>query len=306
MALRRGALPATIKVGQPPTRTQHGGKSLLPRRRTRAVGPRLGPSAARLRELLGFGGSNFHLTLEEYPGPRAAAGRRRAAPTELVSAAIDGGSAPRAEPASGGRGAGFLRGSPRDQQTRSRVGGAAGDHRRHEQDLPQKIAAAARGAPRTPGASIDWASTTGSGRRGGLAYLFAGQGSQYPGMGAGLALLIWPRARCVGPGGRPAARGARGCSGWSSRRRRSPTRSGRVRRQQLRRTQWAQPALAAAALAQLNLLAAAGVRPACVGGHSFGEVAALHAAGVFDAPTLLEVARRRGELMAAAARRPAR
>ena len=73
---------------------------------------------------------------------------------------------------------------------------------------------------------------------------------------------------------------------------------------QLRRTQWAQPALAAAALAQLNLLAAAGVRPMCVGGHSFGEVAALHAAGVFDAPTFLDVALRRGELMAAAAQPP--
>ena len=35
---------------------------------------------------------------------------------------------------------------------------------------------------------------------------------------------------------------------------------------QLRRTQWAQPALAAAALAQLNLLAAAGVRPTASAG----------------------------------------
>ncbi|MFO0659224.1 MAG: acyltransferase domain-containing protein [Polyangiaceae bacterium] len=41
-----------------------------------------------------------------------------------------------------------------------------------------------------------------------------------------------------------------------------------------------------------------------VGGHSFGEVSALHAAGVFDAESLVRIARRRGELMRDAAAVP--
>ena len=70
--------------------------------------------------------------------------------------------------------------------------------------------------------------------------------------------------------------------------------------ERLRRTEWAQPALGAASLAYLNLLRAVGLRPDWVGGHSFGEVTALHAAGVFDGPTMLRIGRRRGELMAEA------
>jgi acyl carrier protein len=46
------------------------------------------------------------------------------------------------------------------------------------------------------------------------------------------------------------------------------------------------------------------VKPDVVGGHSFGEVTALHAAGVLDLEAFLRVARRRGELMAEAAEQP--
>src|SRR5262249_48842253 len=66
-------------------------------------------------------------------------------------------------------------------------------------------------------------------------------------------------------------------------------------------TEWAQPALAAQSLAQLRLLAALRIHPDCVAGHSFGELVALHAAGVLDAEALLRLARRRGELMRDAA-----
>ena len=45
-----------------------------------------------------------------------------------------------------------------------------------------------------------------------------------------------------------------------------------------------------------------GIQPSVVGGHSFGEVTALHAAGCFGARDLIRIARRRGELMARAAK----
>src|ERR1051325_1528867 len=47
----------------------------------------------------------------------------------------------------------------------------------------------------------------------------------------------------------------------------------------------------------MALLQKAGIRPAVAGGHSFGELAALHAAGCFTAEDLLRIARKRGELM---------
>ncbi len=66
-------------------------------------------------------------------------------------------------------------------------------------------------------------------------------------------------------------------------------------------TEWAQPALAATSLSMLRLLRAVGIEPGHVGGHSFGEVVALHAAGVLSDADAIRVARRRGELMAEAA-----
>ena len=69
-------------------------------------------------------------------------------------------------------------------------------------------------------------------------------------------------------------------------------------------TQWAQPALGVTSMASLELMRTLGVTPQCVGGHSFGEVTALHAAGVLDRETAVRVARRRGELMAEAASIP--
>jgi len=51
-------------------------------------------------------------------------------------------------------------------------------------------------------------------------------------------------------------------------------------------------------VAWLAALTSFGLQPAAVGGHSFGELTALHAAGAFDAETLVRLARRRGERMA--------
>src|SRR6185503_8607204 len=72
----------------------------------------------------------------------------------------------------------------------------------------------------------------------------------------------------------------------------------------LTRTEWAQPAIGVASAAILAVLDAAGVRPAAVAGHSFGEVTALFAAGALSLADLVRVARARGELMASAASRP--
>ena len=71
--------------------------------------------------------------------------------------------------------------------------------------------------------------------------------------------------------------------------------------ERLTRTEWAQPAIGAASLSLLGVATALGLHADHVGGHSYGEVTALHAAGVFSAADMLRVARTRGELMAQAA-----
>jgi acyl transferase domain-containing protein/NADP-dependent 3-hydroxy acid dehydrogenase YdfG len=129
-----------------------------------------------------------------------------------------------------------------------------------------------------------------------VAFLFPGQGAQYVGMGADVAMAfpaaqdIWDFAAgldlalhdVVFP---------------------PPvfTDADRLAQQQrLTGTRWAQPALAAHSLSLLAMLAAVGIEPDCVAGHSLGELVALHAAGAMDAATLLRLARFRGEVMARA------
>jgi len=66
-------------------------------------------------------------------------------------------------------------------------------------------------------------------------------------------------------------------------------------------TRHAQPAIAAVALSQLALVRRLGIPVDMQAGHSFGEVMALHAAGVFDASTALSIACERADAMSTAA-----
>jgi polyketide-type polyunsaturated fatty acid synthase PfaA len=68
----------------------------------------------------------------------------------------------------------------------------------------------------------------------------------------------------------------------------------------LRETRYAQPAIGAVSLGLLLMLEEFGVRPELTGGHSFGELTALRAAGRFDDRSFAGLASRRGQLMTAA------
>ena len=67
----------------------------------------------------------------------------------------------------------------------------------------------------------------------------------------------------------------------------------------LRKTQNAQPAIGAVSIGVLNVLKHFGVEPLAAIGHSYGELTALSAAGVYNTETLHRLSRIRGELMAA-------
>jgi acyl transferase domain-containing protein/NADPH:quinone reductase-like Zn-dependent oxidoreductase len=125
-----------------------------------------------------------------------------------------------------------------------------------------------------------------------LAFVFSGQGTQWPGMGRELAgrESVFRRAleECDAL--------VRAEAGWSLLEilaDPSPTR--------LERTELAQPAIFAIQVALAALLRSWGVEPDAVAGHSVGEVAAAHVAGALDLPGAVRVVVHRARLMEAAA-----
>ncbi|MBU4463840.1 MAG: SDR family NAD(P)-dependent oxidoreductase [Desulfobacteraceae bacterium] len=70
----------------------------------------------------------------------------------------------------------------------------------------------------------------------------------------------------------------------------------------LKNTDIAQPAIGAVSLAMLNILQGFGIKPDATCGHSYGELPALYAAGWMDIDTLFDLSIARGNLMASAGR----
>ena len=125
-----------------------------------------------------------------------------------------------------------------------------------------------------------------------LGFLYAGQGSQHPGMGADL-YERFPTFRAVLDSAAEQVdfdlkevsfTDAKGI---------------------LNQTRYTQPCMVAFAAGMTALLAERGIVPAAAAGLSLGEYSALHAAGVFDADTAVELVAFRGKAMEdAAAGRP--
>jgi acyl transferase domain-containing protein/NAD(P)H-dependent flavin oxidoreductase YrpB (nitropropane dioxygenase family)/NAD(P)-dependent dehydrogenase (short-subunit alcohol dehydrogenase family) len=138
-------------------------------------------------------------------------------------------------------------------------------------------------------------------RRGALAFLYPGQGSQHPNMLAGLitafpglgdfvecanhllADLPAPLSRVLFP--KPAFTSAETEAAQAA----------------LTDTRLAQPALGAVGVAATALLARFGVRPQMAAGHSYGELVALWSAGVLETDDLIAISAARGRVMADAA-----
>ncbi|MEP7352075.1 MAG: ACP S-malonyltransferase [Acidobacteriota bacterium] len=117
-----------------------------------------------------------------------------------------------------------------------------------------------------------------------IAFLFPGQGSQFAGMGATLAAAYPEAARVF-----EEADDALGFK-ISQLCFEGPE-------DQLKLTENTQPALVTVSIAALAVLAAKGIRPDYVAGHSLGEYSALVAAGCITLTDAVRVVRKRGQYM---------
>ena len=126
-----------------------------------------------------------------------------------------------------------------------------------------------------------------------IAFVFPGQGSQQVGMGQALA-AAFPEAEAALAEAEAAfaSAGVNGAAGVSLR--------GMLEHgpeDQLTLTEHAQPAILAVSLAAYRVLAARGLEPGFVAGHSLGEYSAHVAAGTFSLADGVAIVRRRGRYM---------
>lgn len=116
-----------------------------------------------------------------------------------------------------------------------------------------------------------------------IAFVFSGQGDQYPGMGKTLAeqypvaAAVYAQCDAIRPG--TSAQCFEGTE------------------EELKETKNTQPCLFATELAAASVLLEKGIRPDAVAGFSLGEVVAATVAGLFDTETGFRLVCKRGELM---------
>ena len=302
-AMRHGVVPATLHVDAPSSRVDWGAGGV--RLVTEAVQwPETGRPRRAGVSSFGISGTNAHVIVEQAPagddgddggtgpGPGAAAGGR----VLPVVPWVVSGRAAEGLAAQAGRLAAWVAGRPGLDAVDvgwSLASGRAGLEDRavvvggSREELLAGLGAVAAGEPR-PGV-VAGAAAAGAGK---VVFVFTGQGAQRAGMGAGLAAGFPVFAEAFGEvcAGLDAHLGGPGSVASAV-----LGGDGGV----LDETVWAQAGLFAVEVALARLLASWGIVPQVVAGHSIGELAAAHVAGVWSLEDACQVVAARGRLMQA-------
>ena len=319
LALYHRVLPPTMGIARPNASLEDSPFYLntTPRpwiKNSQSVPRRAGVSA------FGFGGTNFHVAIEEYTGaflePETQASIERW-PSELFlwpfasrSQLID-----RIEPLIDrleGQPVPQMRGLAYDLwlQAGLHEGSKLAIVANSLEDLIRKLISVKEKLERTPageallieepgGVFFSEASSVSEGK---IAFLFPGQGAQYPGMLTEYAVFFEEVRKQY----ELADHALRNCyekplSAFVFPPPAFSPEAETSRREALTNTHVAQPAIGAANMGLLQLLGSLGIYPDMVAGHSYGEYAALCAAGVFDVETLYRLSEIRGRLISEAA-----
>ncbi|MEV5572823.1 SDR family NAD(P)-dependent oxidoreductase [Spirillospora sp. NPDC052269] len=292
-ALHSGVLPGTLHLTEP--NRAWGGPS-SPFAFGRTTRPWAAAPGERFAGLsgFGFGGSNFHAVLAGYDGAPEPVSGVAAWPAELLLVRGADRDAARAEidrlaalaDVPGARLRDLARTFAEPNPARVQVAIVASGL----PDLRAKLEAA-RGFRAVPGVAVAPAK---AGETGKVAFLYPGQGSQRPNMLADL-FVAFPRLQRL----------LRLADGRHARAMFPPAAftedDERAQFEAITDTRAAQPALGIAGLAAHRLLTELGVRPDLAAGHSYGELVALAAAGVFGEDDLVELSEARAEAILDAA-----
>jgi acyl transferase domain-containing protein/acyl carrier protein len=310
MALHHKTLPPTIKVDQPNPSLEIEKSPFYLSTQTKPWLAEKGVPRRASVSSFGFGGTNFHVAVEEYTGVGKRAWKYRSWDSELVVLGAQSASALSDQAA---RLSASLVDSPDTLSyiARSTQSGydAAQPHRlavvadnvSNLRAMLDEVAAKLQTSDSTASFSSPKGYFYSAQQPGPVALLFPGQGSQYVGMGADIpqlfdpALSPWELARAdLLNADRDLHQVVWPKTAFTDSERALQT-------AELTKTEWAQPGIGAHSLSLLSVIRALGIAPVAVGGHSFGEVSALCAAGVFSEEVALLIARARGALMAGAA-----
>jgi polyketide-type polyunsaturated fatty acid synthase PfaA len=307
-ALSRKVLPPTIKVEEPADAIKNSPVFYLNTEARPWISPKKRPRRASVSSF-GFGGSNFHVTLEEYTGPNAVR-PWRSLPAELFLFSAE-------SPATlSSRIAAFKTGLTekefafRASESQEAFDATAPARAAIVAQSPEDLTGKANGVidalnnneigarPLKMGCHVSLDQPTDEK----VAFMFSGQGSQYVGMGADLA-MAFPAARAVWD---EAANHKHAGELKLHKLAFPPAAFDQVEHgdqtDHLKAMEHAQPAIAAVTLSHLALLSQAGIQAEMAAGHSFGEIMALHYAGAMNASGALSASVDRGAFMAKAAK----